>query len=748
MRRSSGSPRARFRLLPKLVASYAALGLCITLLSLLGGHYIQERATREAAQRNGLHRATSALLSLVNSASEEGFSYVLVGDATEKRSALAKFEDAAARARDLPTGTELSVEERTLVEGLERAVAQLRAVATAMFDGYESTHRVSIARYAGYEAGIDDLNDRLSELLGSLEARDAQATRTARRQSDLLTVLVGVTTVLVAVALGTVFGRRIARPVIALRDAAAAFGRGPSGATGAPAPGDEVDELTCAFDRVIQAEERANAANQAKSEFLANMSHEIRTPMTAILGFGDLLLDEQLTMQVRAEHVKIIQRNGKHLLSIIDDVLDLSKIEADRMELERIPCSPRRVIVDVVSLLRVPAMAKGLSLRVVYATTVPTTIHSDPTRVRQILTNLVSNAIKFTAKGGITLTVRCLHPDSTSPSLTFDVEDTGSGIPQDKLEYVFEPFSQADASTTRKFGGTGLGLTISSRLARALGGSLTLASAIGVGSKFTLSVPTGPLAGVVMLRDEEEAGSSDTSPAVTARSDLRGRVLLAEDGPDNQALISAYLKRLGATVTVAENGRIAMNAALEARAAGIPFDLVLMDMQMPELDGYGATRALRDAGYDLPIVALTAHAMSGDRERCLSAGCDDYLTKPIVRTALSDVVSRHLRADDTSAPLVSVFSGDDGMAELIGTFVGDLPDRAATIEGALNAADVEALRRAVHQLRGAAGGYGFPSMTTAAGRVEDAIAGGADLVRLLPLTRLLTDLCRAARLTR
>ena len=393
-----------------------------------------------------------------------------------------------------------------------------------------------------------------------------------------------------------------------------------------------------------ESEERARAANGAKSEFLANMSHEIRTPMTAIMGFGDLLLDDDLTPSTRSAHVEIIRRNGKHLLGLIDDILDLSKIEAGKMAFERIRCSPRSIVVDVVSLLRVPALAKGLSLTVVYATPVPFWIQSDPTRLRQILMNLVSNAVKFTSTGGITLTVRCTNPRSVSPTLSFEVADTGPGIAPEQIERVFDPFAQADASTTRKFGGTGLGLTISERLARALGGSLSLESKLGAGSRFTLTVATGSLAGVEMGFDAQEAGSSDVLPVVAVASGLRGRVLLAEDGPDNQALITAHLKRAGATVTLAENGRIAVDKALEARAAGVAFDLVLMDMQMPELDGYGATCELRAAGYQHPIVALTAHAMAGDRERCLAAGCDDYLTKPIARGDLRAILERYVSA--------------------------------------------------------------------------------------------------------
>ncbi len=391
----------------------------------------------------------------------------------------------------------------------------------------------------------------------------------------------------------------------------------------------------------------ARAANRAKSEFLANMSHEIRTPMTAIIGYADLLLDAGTTEQERTTYVQTIRRNGEHLLAIINDILDLSKIEAGKMTVEVVPCSPDQVIADVVSLMRVRAREKKLSLQVTYATPIPETIHTDPTRLRQILINLVSNAIKFTAAGEIRVTARCLEVESPQPRLTFEVADTGIGLQPEEIGQLFQPFIQADTSTTRKFGGTGLGLAISRRLANMLGGDITLQSTPGQGSTFTLTVSTGPLAGVPMratFREVLEAAplAPGGAPAAAPPAAPAGcRVLLAEDGRDNQLLISTLLRKAGAQVSLADNGLIAVEQALAAVARGSAFDVIFMDMQMPELDGYGATARLRREGYQGTIVALTAHAMSGDRERCLSAGCTDFLTKPVDRARLIATLTRY-----------------------------------------------------------------------------------------------------------
>ena len=397
---------------------------------------------------------------------------------------------------------------------------------------------------------------------------------------------------------------------------------------------------------LVRAKEAAEVATQSKSEFLANMSHEIRTPMTAILGFAEVLLNEDkldCSQEHQVEAIRTIQRNGEYLLEIINDILDLSKIESGKMDVELIECYPHKILEGVASLMRVRASAKGLTLKVEYDCPIPQQILSDPTRLRQILINLVGNAVKFTETGTIRLVVRLLNAKSTDPRIEFDVVDSGIGMSEEQTCKLFKPFAQADTSTTRKFGGTGLGLVISKRLAELLGGNLNMRSVAGEGSTFSFNVKTGSLEGVNLVDDPSGV---DPRPERVAKPDtgndrLDCRVLLAEDGPDNQRLISFILKKAGADVTVAENGQIALDLALEAREENNPFQVILMDMQMPVLDGYGATGKLRSADYTGPIIALTAHAMSGDQEKCLDAGCDDYTTKPIDRKKLISLVAKY-----------------------------------------------------------------------------------------------------------
>jgi signal transduction histidine kinase/ActR/RegA family two-component response regulator len=405
---------------------------------------------------------------------------------------------------------------------------------------------------------------------------------------------------------------------------------------------DELEErVTERTAQLRHAVELAEAASRAKSDFLANMSHEIRTPMSAVLGYADLLVEEDDISPAGRERIETIRRNGRRLMTVINDILDVSKIEAGKMTVERIDCSVCRTLADVVSLWRGKAGEKGLTLEVEYRGRIPDRVRTDPTRLHQVLSNLVANAVKFTERGGIRVVVSLgdTTPESP-PRLKFEVIDTGPGMTPEQMAKVFQAFTQGDETMTRRFGGTGLGLTIARGLTELLGGEIHVASEPGRGSRFTVTIDAGSLEGARMIADCRESILASEPVAAAPAVRLTGRILLVEDGLDNQRLISFLLRRAGAEVTVAENGQEGLDAALTALGEGRTFDVILMDMQMPILDGYAATARLRAGGYRGPIVALTAHAMSHDRQKCLDAGCDDYLAKPIEKHALLERVSQ------------------------------------------------------------------------------------------------------------
>lgn len=391
---------------------------------------------------------------------------------------------------------------------------------------------------------------------------------------------------------------------------------------------------------------QAANANKAKSEFLANMSHEIRTPMTAILGYADVLgdlvrLHEQ--DEEYSEAVQSIQRSGKHLMMIINDVLDLSKIESGKIEVESKPCAIVETVREVFITMRMGAARKGLGFNVVFETPFPEMVLGDAYRVRQILLNLVGNAVKFTESGSIEIVL-----NDDGESLRFSVIDTGVGIPEVSIAALFDPFEQLDTSVSRSHEGTGLGLTISQHLAHLMGGEIQVGSTVGVGSVFTLILPRNCKPGVRMLDSMEDSESSDSKLGVLENRSARhktGVILLAEDGLDNQRLITHILKKAGYEIRIANNGQEAVDQFL---CDPDEFDLVLMDMQMPVLDGYSATRKLRDMGFDLPIIALTAHALDGARADCIAAGCDEYVAKPIDREQLYRLMEQHIRRSGRS----------------------------------------------------------------------------------------------------
>lgn len=392
----------------------------------------------------------------------------------------------------------------------------------------------------------------------------------------------------------------------------------------------------------------AENANQCKSDFLANMSHEMRTPLTAILGYADLLAEEPDAVDtcVAAE---IIRRNGAHLLDLINEILDLSKIEAGKCETKLAVCSPTQLVAEVVALMRVRAEAKGLTLQTEFEGPIPQTITTDSTRLRQILLNVVGNAVKFTELGEIRIITR-LGQDGGQSRLEFDVVDSGIGMSGEELERLFSPFTQGQ----RRLGGTGLGLAISRRLARILGGDIEVTSQLGQGSTFRITVAAGDLSGTPIIEHVDLAKPANAKRQGQGEGKsprLPCRILLAEDGPDNQRFISLILRMAGADVTLADNGQAAVELALKAEDANASFDLVIMDMQMPIMDGYEATHKLRELGFTRPIIALTAYAMKDDMAKCLAAGCDAYASKPVDRERLLAMLHAHMTgaASATSA---------------------------------------------------------------------------------------------------
>lgn len=446
----------------------------------------------------------------------------------------------------------------------------------------------------------------------------------------------------------------------------------------------------------------AQTATEMKSQFLANMSHEIRTPLTAVIGYADTMLEQNVSEEDRNHTAKRILNNGKHLLHIINDILDISKIEAGQLSIEKIIISQCNLIKDVEWLIGSAIREEGLEFEVDYQFPIPDKIKTDPTRLKQILLNLLGNAKKFTPAGGVSLTVRYLEQ---SKQMCYEVKDSGIGMTQEEQAKLFKAFSQADESTTREFGGTGLGLYISRQLAHMLGGNLICHSNKGQGSRFILTVDAE------LSEDSRFVNSLDRSISLQEMKNrdvvpaLEGEVLLAEDNPDNQRLISMYVNNTGANIVVVNNGQEAVEHAVMQS-----YDLILMDMQMPVMGGAEAVKWLRDAGNQVPIAMLTANAMKEEKDRCLKLGANDFLTKPIDKHAFYGILENYLHKA-TEERHINTSEEQASLDMLAKDFLSTLPGHIKSIRHSQGKSDWETINSILHQLKGMGSSFGFPKIT-------------------------------------
>lgn len=461
--------------------------------------------------------------------------------------------------------------------------------------------------------------------------------------------------------------------------------------------------------------ELALEATRTKSAFLATMSHEIRTPLTAIIGFAEMNVHDVIPQENKKRYSESIVRNGKHLLQVINDILDISKLEADRIEFEKEKYSPFKIMQEVEQVLLPQLNKKELFLELSYDYPIPEFIIGDELRFKQVILNLCSNAVKFTESGRINIKTSC---DFKAEKLTVEVVDTGIGMTDQQVGKIFEAFTQADSSVTRKYGGTGLGLALTKQFVQKMGGDIEAHSLLGIGSRFVVHIETGNISTVKTIHS---APSNNLYvPVLEHKAVLKqvsGRILLAEDNPDNQQLFKLLLEKAGAEVRIVENGKDAVDTAMSES-----FDLIFMDMQMPIMDGVEAIRILRSKGYIGAIVSLTANAMKQDREACFAAGCNDYITKPVSENLLYNTVREYLDVIDTERVVsTNEVSMDADVIALKDKFIANLPLKIDLIHQSFRQAKFKDMKSEVHKLKGLGSSIGYPEVTNICLEIEQSL---------------------------